>query len=332
MKKIGVVIPTYNEESNVEKIHERITQCFKSQLSDYNYEILFIDNCSTDNTRTIIETLAEKDSHVKAIFNAKNFDFRRSSFYGLTQSDGDCTFLVFSDMQDPPEMLVRFVKEWESGYKVVIGIKAKSKENPILVCMRKFYYGVIKLTSSSEQIQNFNGFGLYDKSFIEILRQLDDPDPYLKGIVSELSFQRKEIPYVQEKRKAGKGTTNFFKMYDFAMAGFTSCSKIVLRLATLFGFGLSIVSVIVAIATFITKLLHWNEFSTGVAAIGVGVFFLGSVQLFFIGLLGEYVLNINTKVMHRPLVIEEKRINFNYETQNAKQSTPAEIDQEYKAG
>ena len=313
MKKIGVVIPTYNEEGNVERIYERLTNIFRTELPGYDYEILFIDNKSTDRTREILQELCNKERRVKCIFNIHNFDFMRSSFYGLTQSDGDATFLVNADMQDPPEMLPRFVEEWEKGTAAVIGIKEGSKESFLIRCMRKFYYWVIRLLSEEEQIAHFNGFGLYDRSFIQILRQLNESEPYLKGIVIKYAASIKKIPYEQAKRTAGKGTTNFFRMYNFAMLGITSTSKIVLRICTLLGFLMSVISLCIAISVFVSKLLHWNDFQLGLAAISVGVFFLGSVQLFFIGMLGEYILAINEKTAQRPLVVEEKRINFDDE-------------------
>lgn len=308
--KIGVVIPAFNEEENVEQIYVRLTAIFKEKLPEYDYEILFIDNKSTDNTRAILQKLCEEDEKVKCIFNIHNFDFRRSSFYGLTQSDGDATFLVNADMQDPPELLPEFVKEWESGTVAVIGTKMGSRESFPLRCMRRFYYWVIKLLSETEQIAQFNGFGLYDKSFIEIIRGLHESDPYLKGIVAEYAASIKKIPYRQEQRKKGHGTTNFFRMYDFAMTGITSTSKIVLRICTLMGFCLSVVSFLVAVSVVISKLRHWDDFQLGIAAMSTGVFFLGSVQLFFIGMLGEFILAINMKAARQPLVVEEKRINF----------------------
>lgn len=309
-KKIGLVVPTYNEEANIQDIYWRLTSCVKEKLSAYDYEILFIDNFSTDHTRELLEELCREDSHVKCIFNARNFGFFRSVFYGLINSQGDCTFLVFADMQDPPELLPQFVSEWEKGNKVVIGIKTKTKENFLMSFFRKCYYKLIKYIANYEQIEHFNGFGLYDKDFIKILRKLEDPEPYLKGLVSELAFRRKEIQYTQEKRTAGKGSTNFFKLYDSAMLGVTSCSKMALRCATFLGFGLSLISLLVGFITLVYKLCYWDTFPFGMAALTVGVFILGGIQLFFIGLLGEYILNINLRVMKRPVVIEEKRINF----------------------
>ena len=309
-KTITVVVPTYNERENIPLIYQRIANIFADKLPGYQMEVLYIDNCSTDASREKILALAEEDKRVKAIFNAKNFGFTRSSFYGLSQAEGDCAVLIFADMQDPPEMIPEFVKQWEQGYKIVTGIKNKSRENPIMYLVRKIYYGLLKRISEIEHIEQFDGFGLYDRSFIKVIRELDDPLPYFRGIVAELGFQRKEVTYTQEKRKYGKSSFKFFKLYDLAMLGITSYSKVVMRLATFFGFGVALVSFGVAVFTFIHKLFHWNTFPIGSAAISIGVFFFGAVQLFFVGLLGEYVLSINTRTMHHPLVIEERRVNF----------------------
>lgn len=310
MKKISIVIPTYNEEDNIMRIFERVTAVMSNKLNNYLYDIIFVDNHSSDNTRNLIENLAEDNKNVKAIFNAKNFGFSRNIFHGLTQSDSDCAFLLFADMQDPPELLPDFVKKWEEGFKIVVGIKKKSKENKVLWLCRTLYYKVIKLIADTEQIEHFTGYGLYDKKFIDVLKTLDDSNPYLKGIVAELGFNRTEIYYEQEVRKAGKSSFNFMKMYDLAMVGITCYSKAILRLATFVGFACAIVSLLIGLVTFVNKLLHWESYSVGIAALMVGVFFLGGVQLLFLGILGEYVMNINTRVLKRPLVIEEKRINF----------------------
>ncbi len=311
MKTISVVVPTYNEEENIPLIYARIKTIFETL--PYRYEIIYIDNFSTDNSRVKIREICEGDKQVKAIFNAKNFGFVRSTYYGLIQSTGDCAVLLFADMQDPPEVMLEFIKKWEEGYKVVAGIKNKSKENPLLYGVRKAYYNFIAAISDVDHIAQFTGFGLYDKKFIEVLQSLNDPLPYLRGIVAELGFQRTEVYYEQVQREHGKTSFSFFKLYDVAMLGITSYSKILMRLATLFGFGLSIISSILALVTLIIKLVDWQYFSIGTAAIAIGVFFLGSVQLFFIGLLGEYIVNINTRVIHRPLVIEETRLNFEEE-------------------
>lgn len=309
MKKISILVPTFNEENNVLNMAETLDKMLKS-LKNYDYEIIFIDNYSKDDTRNILLKLCNDNKKIKSIFNAKNFGFTRSTFYGLTQTTGDCAILIFADFQEPPETILEFIREWENGAKIVIGKKIKSKENFIMSTIRKFYYKLMKLISDIDQIENFHGFGLYDKSFIDILRNLEDTEPYLRGIVAELGFNIKEVYYQHEKRKFGKSSFNFYKMYDLAMLGITSYSKIILRYATIFGFLFSIITFLIGTYTFIKKLIYWDNFPVGIAALMVGVFFIGSVQLFFIGLLGEYILNINTRIMKRPLVIEEKRINF----------------------
>jgi glycosyltransferase involved in cell wall biosynthesis len=320
MKKISVVIPTYNEEENVTDIYQRVNHVLDGLEHDYDREILFIDNYSTDRTRALLTSLCQKDKRVKAIFNAKNFGFTRSTYYGLTQATGNCAILLFADMQDPPEVIPEFVSCWEQGYKIVAGVKNKSKESRVMYLVRQCYYSLVKKISEVEQIEQFDGFGLYDQSFLQVLKELHDPLPYLRGIVSELGFQRKDVTYEQEQRKKGKTKFNFLKLYDLAMLGITSYSKVIMRLATVSGFFIAIISLIIAAITFVMKLIYWNSFPVGTAAISIGVFFFGSIQLFFIGFLGEYVLNINTRVMQRPLVIEEKRINFE-SVENEKEKT-----------
>lgn len=310
MKTISILVPTYNEQDNINLVYERVTEVMNSKLSNYAYELVYVDNCSTDRSRELIRALCEKDHRVKAIFNAKNFGYSRSHFYGLTQMTGDAVMLIHADLQNPPELIPDFVKKWESGAKVIIGIKNKSRENGLVYFVRGIYYKMMKAMSEVEQIEHFTDFELLDQSFIEVLRQIDDPVPYLRGIVSELGFKMEKIYYTQNKREHGKSYANFFKMYDFAMLGITSYSKTLLRMATFIGGGLAGVSFLVAVITFIRKLMDWNSFSVGTAATAIGVFFLGSVQLFFIGILGEYVLSINSRVIKRPLVIEEERINF----------------------
>lgn len=310
MKTVTVVVPTYNEEENVPRISERIKRIFEDRLLDYQYEILFIDNFSTDGTRKIIEHLANEDKHIKAIFNARNFGFSRSTFYGLSQAEGDCAVLLFADMQDPPELIIDFVERWEKGARIVVGIKNKSKENWLKYRVRQMYYDFIKKIGDVEHIEQFTGFGLYDASFIKVLKQLDDPLPYLRGIVAELGYENEKVYYEQQKRQYGKTSFNFMKLYDTAMLGITSYSKTLTRIATIAGFIASIVSLIIAFITFIMKLCNWNNFSIGIAAISIGVYFFGSVILFFVGLIGEYIVNINVRTMHHPLVVEDKRINF----------------------
>ena len=310
MKKISIVIPTYNEEQNVIPLHEAISTIFSEQLPSYDYEILFIDNKSKDSTRDKLRILCHKDKKVKAIFNARNFGQFNSPYYGLTQSSGDCTILMCADFQDPIEMIVNFVTEWEKGYRIVVGIKKKSKESKLLYFIRSCYYKMIKTISEVDQIEHFTGFGLYDKSFIKVLLDLEDPTPFLRGIVAELGYERLEIPYTQAKRRAGKTSNNWYKLYDAGMLSITSYSKVLMRIATMLGFVVAISSLVIAVFYFVLKLIYWNDVPYGTAPMLIGIYLIGSIQIFFIGLLGEYVLSINTRVMKRPLVIEETRINF----------------------
>lgn len=311
MKKISIMIPCYNEEENVVPISEAVVRELTDSLPEYDYEILFIDNDSKDNTRPLLREICKKNPKIKAIFNVKNFGQFNSPYYGMLQTTGDCTICMCCDFQDPVEMIPKLVHEWENGYKIVCAIKTTSKENKIMRFLRTCYYKLIRKMSDVEQIEHFTGFGLYDKSFIDVLRNLKDPSPFLRGIVAELGYRRKDIPYEQAKRRAGKTHNNFYTLYDAAMLSFTSYTKIGLRLATFCGIGVGFVSFLVGMVYLILKLIMWDNFPMGMAPVLIGMCFLGSVQLFFIGLLGEYVLNINTRVMNKPLVIEEERLNFN---------------------
>lgn len=309
-KKISVVIPTYNEEGNVKPLARAIVNVMENELPEYDYEILFIDNHSKDNTRLFLRQLCGDNKKIKAIFNARNFGQIRSPVYGLKQAQGDCVIRMCADFQDPVEMIPKFVREWEKGWKIVIGIKKSSKEKKMMYWIRTLYYKLIRKITDIDHIEHFTGFGLYDKAFVDVVRQLHDPMPYLRGIIAELGFDYKAIPYEQQRRKAGKSKNNFYSLYDYAMIGITSYSKVVLRMATFVGFIVGDISFVAGIVYFILKLLYWDRFSAGVAPLLIGVFFLGSMQLFFIGFLGEYVLSINTRVLDRPLVVEELRLNF----------------------
>jgi glycosyltransferase involved in cell wall biosynthesis len=310
MKKISVLIPCFNEVENVEPISEAIVNEITTKLPQYDYEVVFIDNFSIDGTRDKLEEICSNNKKIKAIFNAKNFGQFNSPFYGMCQTTGDCTICMCADFQDPIDLISRFVAEWEKGYKIVSAIKTQSEENKLVRFLRTCYYKVIKKMSSVEQIEHFTGTGLYDKSFINVLRQLDDPTPFLRGIVAELGPLRKDIPYTQAKRRAGHTHNNWYTLYDAAMLSFTSYTKFGLRMATFAGFMFASLTMLVAVLYLIAKLIWWDRFPMGTAPLLIGTFFMGSVQLFFIGLLGEYVLNINTRIMHRPLVVEERRINF----------------------
>lgn len=311
-KKISILIPCYNEVENVGPMSFAVTNVLEEALSRYDYELVFIDNCSTDGTRDKLEEICAGNKKIKAIFNVTNFGQFNSPFHGMCQTTGDCTITMCCDFQDPVELIPRFVEEWEKGHKIVSGIKTSSRENGIIYLLRTAYYKLIRNMSDVKMIEHFTGFGLYDKTFISILRELNDPIPFVRGIVAEYSsgFNLKEIEYEQPKRRAGKTHNNFYSLYDAAMLSITSYTKVGLRLATMLGFISSGVSLLVALGYLINKLIHWYDVQAGNAPMILGIYVLGSLQLFFIGLVGEYILNINTRVIHRPVVVEEKRINF----------------------
>lgn len=310
MKKISVLIPCYNEEENVVPISEAVIKTLQKDLPEYDYELVFIDNDSQDHTRSLIRQLCDENPKIKAIFNARNFGQFNSPYYGMLQITGDCVIEMVADFQDPVELIPQYVHEWEKGYKIVIGIKTSSKENRLMYWLRGCYYKMMKKLSDVEQIEQFTGSGLYDRDFIEVLRNLDDPTPFLRGIVAELGFKIKQIPYEQPKRRAGETKNHFYQLYDAAMLSITSYTKAGLRLATIFGSICSLVSMVVAVVYLVMKLMYWDRFPAGMAPVLIGMCFLGSVQIFFIGLMGEYILSINARVMKRPLVIEEERLNF----------------------
>ena len=310
MKKISVLIPCYNEEENVVPISEAVIKTLTKDLPEYDYELVFIDNDSQDRTRSLIRELCNENPKIKAIFNARNFGQFNSPYYGMLQITGDCVIEMVADFQDPVELIPQYVHEWEKGYKIVIGIKTSSKENRLMYWRRGCYYKMMKKLSDVEQIEQFTGSGLYDRDFIEVLRNLDDPTPFLRGIVAELGFKIKQIPYEQPKRRAGETKNHFYQLYDAAMLSITSYTKAGLRLATIFGSICSLISMVVAVVYLVMKLMYWDRFPAGTAPVLIGMCFLGSVQIFFIGLMGEYILSINARVMKRPLVIEEERLNF----------------------
>lgn len=308
-KKVSIMVPCYNEEENVVAISEALVAQMEA-LPQYDYEILFIDNCSTDNTRPLLRQICAKNKKIKAIFNVKNFGQFNSPVYGMCQTTGDCTISICADFQDPVELIPTFLKYWEEGYQIVHGVKTSSKESRIMYGLRSIYYKLIKKYSTVEQIEHFTGFGLYDKSFIDVLRNLKDPTPFIRGIVAELGGKRKEIPYEQPQRRAGKTHNNWYSLYDAAMLSFTSYTKIGLRMATFLGAGVAFASLLVALVYLILKLCNWQSFVAGTAPIVIGMFFLGAVQLIFLGIIGEYILSMNQRIMNRPLVVEQERINF----------------------
>lgn len=311
MKKISIVVPCYNEKDNVGPMCKALTELFAGPLAAYDYEIIFADNYSRDGTREILRGLCAENRKVKAIFNCQNFGQINSPYHAILQSSGDCTVLLAADFQDPVEMIPVFVKEWEQGgYQVVCGVKTASRENKLMYFLRSCYYHAIKRMSSVEQIEHFTGFGLYDRNFVQILRELQDPTPFLRGIVAEYAPNRKEVPFEQPRRRAGKTHNNWYSLYDVAMLSFTSYTKVGLRLATFFGFAIAGIGFVIALVYLIMKLVYWDRFVAGMAPILIGIFVLGGIQIFFIGLLGEYILNMNTRIIRRPLVVEEERLNF----------------------
>ena len=306
------MIPCYNEEENIVQIGAACEKEIKEKLPEYDYEICYVDNASTDRTRELIEEVCANNKKHKAIFNVTNFGQFNAPFHGICSLDGDCVIPICADFQDPVEMIPVFVHEWEKGHKIVTGVKASSKENGFIYFLRTMYYKTIRKMSSVAMIEHFTGFGLYDKSFIKLMRELKDPIPFLRGIVAEYAegFNMKTVEYQQNKRAAGKSHNNFYTLYDAAMLSFTSYTKSGLRLMTFTGFAIGIIDFIVAIVYFVMKLMNWYEFSVGMAPMVIGMFMLGAIQLIFMGFMGEYILNINTRTINRPIVVEEKRINF----------------------
>jgi polyisoprenyl-phosphate glycosyltransferase len=308
-KLISVVTPCFNEEGNVEELHRRVAAQF-AQLPEYDFEHIYIDNASTDGTVAAIRRVASTNSQVRAIVNTRNFGIIRSSNYALLQARGDAIINMASDMQEPPELIVDFVRQWEAGFKVVVGVKPQSKETPAMFILRRLYYATIGRIADIELIPHYTGFGLYDRQVIDLVRQIDDPYPYFRGLIADLGFAHAEVPYVQPLRVRGVTKNNFYSLYDMAMLGITGHSKVPIRLATMSGFALSALSLLVAIGYLIYKLMFWDSLSIGMAPILIGFFFFASVQLFFIGILGEYIANIHTQVQKRPMVVERERINF----------------------
>jgi glycosyltransferase involved in cell wall biosynthesis len=309
LKRISVVGPCYNEAENIEEFVSRVTAVF-DRLPQYELEIICIDNGSTDGTQDILRRLAARERRVKVILNARNFGHIRSPIHGLLQASGDAAFLMVTDLQDPPELLPEFLAKWEAGHKAIVAVKKQSHETPIFFAMRRFYYSLVHRLAEYDIIQNFTGFGLYDRAILDYCRTLDDPYPYFRGLISEIGLPIAEIPYVQPLRKRGLTKNNFYTLYDMAMLGITNHSKVPLRLATMMGFSLSLLSLLVAIAYLIYKLVNWYDFPVGQAPVIIGLFLFSSVQLFFIGILGEYIGAIHTQVLRRPLVVEKERINF----------------------
>jgi glycosyltransferase involved in cell wall biosynthesis len=306
---ISIITPCLNEEGNVLPLYERVRDVLAT-MSDYDYEHIFIDNASTDSTQQILRELARSDRRVKVIFNMRNFGHVRSPYNALLAAQGDAVLGLACDLQDPPELIADFLEQWESGYKIVLGQKTESAESLVAFLLRGTYYKLLRKFSDVELLEHVTGFGLYDREVVEQLRQLNDPYPYVRGLISEFGYPVARIPYAQPIRQRGRTKNNFYTLYDLAMLGFTSHSKVPLRLATMLGFATALTSILVGMGYLIYKLLNWNQITVGVAPMVIGLFFFSSVQLIFLGVVGEYVGAIYTQVLHRPLVVERERINF----------------------
>jgi glycosyltransferase involved in cell wall biosynthesis len=314
IRTVTVLTPCYNEAENVRALYERVRAVFLS-LGEYHYEHIFIDNASTDETVAILRAIAAQDGNVKVIVNTRNFGHVRSPYHALLQCRGDAVIGMAADLQDPPELIPAFLAKWRDGYKVVLGVKNASEESSSMFAIRRLGYGVIDLLSEVKQIRNSTGFGLYDQAFVSVLRQLPDPYPYFRGIVAELGFQYATVPYTQPQRTKGITKNNLYMLYDLGVQGIVNHSKIPLRLATIIGFCSSVAALVAAFVYFWMKMLFWYNLPIGIAPLIIGLFGVASVQLFFLGVLGEYVGSIHTQVRNRPLVIERERINFGDETE-----------------
>lgn len=308
-KLISIVTPTYNEIDNIDELLRRVKLSIDS-LDQYEFEILVIDNCSVDGTQNRLRELAQGDPRLKVILNARNFGHIRSPYYGILQSQGDATIYLASDLQDPPEMIPDLLREWEAGFKLVMAIKPVSKSSPLMHYLRKTYYRFIDRISDVDIIKDSTGFGLYDRVVLDSLRKIADPYPFLRGLICELGYKVKEIPFIQQRRLGGITKNNFYTLFDIAMLGIVSHSKLPIRLASFVGIILGVMSVMIAFIFLILKLIFWNSFPIGSAPIVIGLFFLFGVQLFFIGILGEYIASIHSYVQNRPIVVEKERINF----------------------
>lgn len=309
MPLISVITPCFNEEENVRELCQRVKNVF-DDLPNYTYEHIFIDNASKDKTVPILKEIAANNPQLKIIVNTRNFGHVRSPMHAVFQAKGDAVIGIVADFQDPPELIPDFIKKWEEGYKIVIGVKAKTEDSLLFHTIRKAYYKIIGQLSDVEMVQNFTGLGLYDKKVIDVLRKIDDPYPYFRGLICDIGYERAVILYDQPSRKRGITKNSFYTLYDLAMLGITNHSKVPLRLATMTGFAVAIISLLFALGYFIYKLIFWDSFSIGIAPLVIGMFFFSSVQLFFIGIIGEYIASIHTQVLKRPLVIEKERINF----------------------
>jgi len=305
-QSVGIVIPCHNEEENIDEMFARMNEICGS-FGNYSFEFLFVDNGSTDGTVSKLRRIAAADPRVGVIVNARDFGWIRSPFHGIMESSGDCVIVLASDLQDPPELIPKFIAEWEEGADVVLGRKTNSAESGLMWALRSIYYKMASAIADVPLLQHVTGFGLYDRRVVEIMREYRDPFPYLRGLISDIGLPTALIDYEQPSRKRGLTKSNFTRLFDVAMLGMTSHSKVPLRLATYAGLVLSAASLAVAFTFLILKLVFWFSLPTGYAPVVIGVFFLGSVQIFLIGLIGEYLLATLSQSRHRPMVVERER-------------------------
>lgn len=309
MKLISIITPCLNEEENIEIIYEKVKSFF-SRKNNYKYEHIFIDNKSEDETRNILKEISSKDKNVKVILNTRNFGQWASPFYALQQSTGDAGVLLVADLQDPPELLEDFIKSWEEGYKTVVAIKKNTQGNKISFYLRNFFYKLLNKFSNIELFENFMGFGLYDRSVINILKKFDEPEPYLRGIIADINYKVKKVYYTHQKRVKGKTKNNFITLIDLALVAFTSYSKFPLRIISIFAFIFSFISLLVGMIYTVYKILFWDTFATGIAPLILLMSVFFSLTFIFLGIIAEYINSINNRFKARPMVIEEERINF----------------------
>lgn len=310
MKKISIVTICYNEEGNIREYYEEVVKIFKALEDRYTYEIIIADNASTDQTPQILRDIASRDKNFKVIFNSRNFGVNQSGNNAFRQASGDAVILMVSDLQDPPTLIPEFIEKWEQGFKVVMAVKNQSKESPFMYLFRSLYYVALEKMSEVKLIQHFTGFGLYDKQILDIYKSLNDPRPYFRGLISDIGFTPAIIYFTQPKRRHGKSKSNLLYLYDEAMLGITSYTKVPLRLATIVGFITAFISLLIGLFYLVYKLIFWNSFSVGIAPLAIGLFFFGAIQLIFLGVIGEYISTVYVHVIRRPLVYEKERINF----------------------
>jgi glycosyltransferase involved in cell wall biosynthesis len=290
-------------------MYETIKGIFAA-LPQYRYEHVFIDNASKDGTARILRQLAAADPNVKVILNARNFGHVRSGYYALLQTRGDAVVALACDFQDPPELIPEFLRRWEAGSRVVLAVKESSAESGLFYLVRDRYYKTLARIADIELVNQSTGFGCFDRVVIEALRRIDDPYPYFRGLIGEIGYEPSIVKFSQPARKRGISSQNFYTLYDLAFLGIVNHSKVPLRMATMVGFALAALSLVVAFGYLVYKLLFWSQFTVGIAPILIGFFFLTSVQLFFIGIVGEYIGSIYTQVRHHPHVFEKERLNF----------------------